>query len=650
MAPSAPPRHDHHRQRSRGRVTPSWVPFPTCLCMLLCALLCSFHTSPGGHGAVAAAEEGDDEGDGISQGPYLKVSKVSKHLERARTGEDLRVDADISFRREGLGKDDPYLVSLHDRYVVTARIRYASMFGEERVADMRRVSDAKPSSWTGSIPAEDLPGYGQMVRYGVEATAVAREFPFDSLRDSKPKGDKKYATVVDLVAVADETSLPTLHWFVEDEAKAMWDEPVGCFLMFPENGPANKGGKLRFYDEVTVRRRGSGRRGQNAAANMWGKRGSKDWPKRKLKFDFDGTAFRVDWGDGQRRKVEEVNLHSGYDEPGPGKTYMREVLAASAFERVGVPAPAAKHVVLRRNGEFFGLYVAVENVDGEFLERKGESPSGPLFKAVHWRQSNLRPRAPAWAPCRYDAEWESDWGACPEVYRYSTSPKHLDEAGARDELDALLAALDAVNSRGDAAPMRAAVDTTLVTREMAVQTALLHQDRCTKNYYVYRSRWTNRWSRIPWDMEDSFATDYRNAAGRCDDDGGDACDWAQYCVQSCWKWNSPFFCDRDHPQDIFTESGGRSTWNHLVNGVLVDVDSRTAYFRELKRATESLHHSGWLEGEARRLRDVIASDARRDAAKWGLGDLDEGVNALVQQIRDRKQILKSNYGAWWRDL
>ena len=91
--------------------------------MLLCALLCSFHTSPGGHGAVAAAEEGDDEGDGISQGPYLKVSKVSKHLERARTGEDLRVDADISFRREGLGKDDPYLVSLHDRYVVTARIR-----------------------------------------------------------------------------------------------------------------------------------------------------------------------------------------------------------------------------------------------------------------------------------------------------------------------------------------------------------------------------------------------------------------------------------------------------------------------------------------------------------------------------------------------
>jgi hypothetical protein len=121
-------------------------------------------------------------------------------------------------------------------------------------------------------------------------------------------------------------------------------------------------------------------------------------------------------------------------------------------------------------------------------------------------------------------------------------------------------------------------------------------------------------------------------------------------VQSCEKWNSPFFCDRDHPQDIFAESEGRSTWNHLVNAVLVDGGARTAYFRELKNAMESLHDSGWLEGEANRLRGVIGSDAARDAARWGLGDLDEGVNALVQQIRDRKEVLESNYAGWWRDL
>ena len=102
MGSSPPPHHDHHRQRSRGRITPSWVSFPQCLCMLLCALAC-FNTVPGGHGVAAAAEEGDadTDADGIP-GPSLKVSKVSKHLEQARTGEDLRVDADISFRRKDL--------------------------------------------------------------------------------------------------------------------------------------------------------------------------------------------------------------------------------------------------------------------------------------------------------------------------------------------------------------------------------------------------------------------------------------------------------------------------------------------------------------------------------------------------------------------
>ena len=52
-------------------------------------------------------------------------------------------------------------------------------------------------------------------------------------------------------------------------------------------------------------------------------------------------------------KVEEVNLHSSYDEPGP-ESYLREALAAEAFKHAGVPAPAAKHVVLRQNGNFYG--------------------------------------------------------------------------------------------------------------------------------------------------------------------------------------------------------------------------------------------------------------------------------------------------------
>ena len=59
-------------------------------------------------------------------------------------------------------------------------------------------------------------------------------------------------------------------------------------------------------------------------------------------------------------KVEEVNLHSSYDEPGP-ESYLREALAAEAFKHAGVPAPAAKHVVLRQNGNFYGGVPVVQS-------------------------------------------------------------------------------------------------------------------------------------------------------------------------------------------------------------------------------------------------------------------------------------------------
>ena len=241
---------------------------------------------------------------------------------------------------------------------------------------------------------------------------------------------------------------------------------------------------------------------------MWGKGGTKDWPKRKFKLDFRGKDFKIKWdASGEETKVEEVNLHSAYDEPG-SESYLRETLAAASLARLGVPASQARHVVLRRNGVFYGLYVIVEQVDSTFLERRGFDPRGALFKAVHWKLSNLRPPAPGWAPCRYDPEWELGWGPCPEVYRYAVDNDFSSEEAATNaefNLQQLLDALKFVNEdQGSAEQMTqrlySSIDVESATREMAAQTTMLHQDRCTKNYYVYRSPQDGKWSRIPWDM------------------------------------------------------------------------------------------------------------------------------------------------------
>jgi spore coat protein CotH len=73
------------------------------------------------------------------------------------------------------------------------------------------------------------------------------------------------------------------------------------------------------------------------------------------------------------------------------------------------------------------------------------------------------------------------------LYRYTAVDANedvTDDVGARLLLDAL--------------------DVPAVINEMAAQTLVLSIDRCTKNYYVHRDRKTLEWSRIPWDLEDSF--------------------------------------------------------------------------------------------------------------------------------------------------
>jgi hypothetical protein len=246
------------------------------------------------------------------------------------------------------------------------------------------------------------------------------------------------------------------------------------------------------------------------------------------------------------------------------------------------------------------------------------------------------------------------------VYRYSTSSKYATETRARDAESHLGQLLDAIayvnDERGSAREasdrLYAAVNVDSVAREMAAQTVMLHQDRCTKNYYVYRNPDDGgKWTRVPWDMEDAFATDYREKDARCDAGGQTACraDRGTYCVLSCEWWNSPFFCDRAHPQDIFTESDGRSTWNHLVNAMLKVQGARDAYFREIKRAMTLLHDDGWLESKAKTLAAAIRPDAARDARAWDRNDPDLGTAALLRQIQERKETLTNEYGEWWKN-
>ena len=76
--------------------------------------------------------------------------------------------------------------------------------------------------------------------------------------------------------------------------------------------------------------------------------------------------------------LDELNLNNISYDP----SYIREYLAYSLFSLdSGVPAPLASFAKLYVNGEYYGLYLAVESVDESFLKRVFGFDDGIMYKA-----------------------------------------------------------------------------------------------------------------------------------------------------------------------------------------------------------------------------------------------------------------------------
>ena len=501
-----------------------------------------------------------------------------------------------------------------------------------RNATMSRGSDGR---WTATLSGLAA---GALLRLNVTATASG---------GASASASAAPALVAPSVVNA-ESRLPTLHWFVADAEGARWDAAVPCEVFFD----AGDGSGLIYHAHVSTHRTGSERK--DPKANLWARGKSKDWPKRNYKLSFHGGHHGgngTSSGNGMRLfrwrrdlpPAKAVELHSMYQESGP-VSYIRKALALRFMEALGVPAAAARHVRVRQNGVFFGLYLMVEQVDEIFLARKGFAPEGRMFKAAHWKYSNLRLpdlslQCPFGTP---DQDWWPRGAAgttCPMIVFSEASHGHQAGPAAGGPPSAPhereIADLALAVARGDLSGF-ASLDA--VVLEMAAQTAMLHHDRCTKNRFYYRAppERGGKWAVIPYDMKDSFATDNRGNGRDCAALGTPCSNAESYCLLSCPDFNSIFFCDSSHPQDTFPESDGRSTYNHLVDAVLRNATLRAQYLAKLRWIADTYLSTGWLQRTVGELREAVAASARADNAIWHAGDIDVGVSALLAQMTTRR--------------
>lgn len=278
---------------------------------------------------------------------------------------------------------------------------------------------------------------------------------------------------------------------------------------------------------------------------------------------------------------------------------LREVLAMKLFRRMGIPAPLEAPARLFVNGEFFGAYTLVENMDEGFLQRNFGETSGYLYD---WQENRtdgyhfeyLGPDPALYVPTMWDPK---------------TNKSNPDAAG-------IVAMVEAVNQAPDADFVRAVspyLDLKQFMNYLATENLLDDYDGFLgrvfgmNNLYFYRPPDRGPGLFTPWDKDGTF-------------------DWEQ--------------------RSIFDGVNQ----NVLARRAMAVPELRRTYLAAIvKAAMLAGGPGGWMEQELERLYSQVGETARADPHKQcseagvliscGAAQFEQGVAKLRQFIRVRAEFV-----------
>ena len=195
----------------------------------------------------------------------------------------------------------------------------------------------------------------------------------------------------------------------------------------------------------------------------------------------DRYSFKVDINEyvsGQKFfGLKKFTLQNSFNDP----SYMREVIAYDLMDEMGVPTPEHAYVNFYVNGELFGLYLMVEAVDGEFVEKHFANSNGDLYKPDGTGSDLL---------------WLGDDIQSYTDINLQTNEDTTDNGAFINFVESL--------DKGETS----AIDIDTLLRYMSVSTSLSNLDSyhgpLAHNYYIYDD--DGVFSILPWDFNESFGT------------------------------------------------------------------------------------------------------------------------------------------------
>ncbi len=192
--------------------------------------------------------------------------------------------------------------------------------------------------------------------------------------------------------------------------------------------------------------------------------------------------------------VDKINLNGEHNDP----SIIRSKLGWDIFQQIREVSSRAAHTTVYINDEYYGLYISVEHIDDEFLNRSFNDPSGNLWK------------------CHYPARL-TYLGDDPDLYKLEENGMRVYELKTNTEADdyfQLARLIDVINntpSENMLDSLEVIVDIPSVLKYMAIDVLTGSWDDYwygKNNFYIYHEPSVDRFSIIPYDYDNSFGVDW----------------------------------------------------------------------------------------------------------------------------------------------
>ncbi len=202
--------------------------------------------------------------------------------------------------------------------------------------------------------------------------------------------------------------------------------------------------------------------------------------KRSFKIDFQ------EFGGEKFLTHKKINLKPNVNDP----SHVRELLTMKLYRQMDVPAPRVAPSALYFNEEYMGVYLMLEQIDDEFVDKRFGHEEGFLYK------------------CSFGATLEDDGRIFDEELYES---KMNEESDTRNELQSFVEALNGTTEDDFRQEIQQVFQVDRFIRQLAVEAVTGHWDGysyLSNNYYLFYDDRSGKFEFIAYDTDNTWGIDW----------------------------------------------------------------------------------------------------------------------------------------------